>query len=91
MRSKCYAYRSKLDGDGNIFKSICKGNSKNNIFKQCYNCIQNKPYNRECTQYCLRSHDQEMFQEKITKKSLSPFDDKRECRDKIISKPWSGL
>ena len=54
LRSKCYAYRTKLNGDGNIFKSICKGNSKNKMFKQCYNCIHNNPYNKQCTQYCLR-------------------------------------
>ena len=48
----------------------------------------NQTYDKTCKQYCIRSHDHEMFLQKITKKSLSPFDDKRKYINNIQSTPW---
>ena len=32
-----------------------------------------------------------MYLQQITKKSLRPFDDKREYNSNIASRPWGGL
>ena len=87
LRSKCYAYSTQLDGYENKFKGIVKGYKKEISFDQYYNCLMNQTYDKTCEQYCIRSHDHEMFLQKITKKSLSPFDDKRKYINNIQSTP----
>ena len=97
LRSKCYAYTTQLDGYENKLKGIVKGYKKEISFDQYYNCLKNEKYDKTCKQFCIRSHDHNMFLQQITKKSLSPFDDKRPLDDKrkyineIESKPWGGL
>ena len=91
LRSKCYAYTSQLDGYENKFKGIVKGYKKEISFDQYYKCLMNQTYNQTCTQYCIRSHDHNMYLQQITKKSLSPFDDKREYIKNIQSRAWGGL
>ena len=88
LRSKCYAYITQLDGYENKFKGIVKGYKKEISFDQYYKCLMNQSYNSTCKQYCIRSHDHEMYLQQITKKSLSPFDDKRKYIDNIQSIPW---
>ena len=88
LRSKCYAYISQLDGYENKFKGIVKGYKKEISFDQYYNCLMNQKYNNTCKQFCIRSHDHNMFLQQITKKSLSPFDDKRKYINNIQSTPW---
>ena len=51
----------------------------------------NQTYNQTCTQYCIRSHDHNMYLQQITKKSLCPFDDKRLYINNIQSRAWGGL
>ena len=51
-----------------------------------------KKNDKECKQYCIRSHDHDMYPQQITKEALSPFDDEREyIKKEIKSKPWGGL
>ena len=88
LRSKCYAYMTQLDGYENKFKGIVKGYKKEISFDQYYNCLMNQSYNQTCTQYCIRNHDHGMYLQQITKKSLSPFDDKRKYINNIQSTPW---
>ena len=88
LRSKCYAYTTQLYGYENKFKGIVKGYKKEISFDQYYNCLLNQAYNNTCKQFCIRSHDHEMFLQQITKKSLSPFDDKRKYINNIQSIPW---
>ena len=88
LRSKCYAYTIQLDGYENKFKGIVKGYKKEISFDQYYKCLKNETYNKTCKQFCIRSHDHYMFLRQITKKSLSPFDDKRKYINNIQSIPW---
>ena len=91
MRSKRYAYTTELDGDDNKLKCIWKGYKNEIPFDQNYKCLENKTYDKTCKQYCITFHDHNMFLQEITKKSLSPFDDKREYINNIESRPWGGL
>ena len=83
-----YADTTQLDGYENKFKGIVKGYKKEISFDQYYKCLMNQTYNNTCKQFCIRSHDHEMFLQQITKKSLSPFDDKRKYINNIQSIPW---
>ena len=78
LRSKCYAYTTNLDGYNNTFKGIVKGYKKEISFDQYYKCLKNETYDKTCKQFCIRNHHHGMYLQQITKKSLSPFDDKRE-------------
>ena len=91
LRSKCYAYISQLDDYENKFKGIIKGYKKETLFDQYYKCLMNQTYNKTCEQFCIRSHDHNMYLQQITKKSLSPFDDKRKYINNIQSIAWGGL
>ena len=91
LRSKCYAYTTQLDGYNNKFKGLVKGYKKEISFDQYYKCLTNQNYNVTCTQFCIRNHDHSMYLQQITKKSLSPFDDKRKYINNIVSTPWGGL
>ena len=88
LRSKCYAYTTQLDGCDNKLKGIVKGYKKKISFDQYYKCLMNQTYNKNCKQFCIRSHDHNMFLQQITKKSLSTFDDKRKFINNIQSIPW---
>ena len=91
LRSKCYAYLTQLDGFNKKFKGIVKGYKKEISFDQYYKCLKNETYDRTCKQFCIRNHDHGMYLQQITKKSLSPFDDKREYINNIQSRSWGGL
>ena len=88
LRSKCYAYTTQSDGYQNKFKGIVKGYKTEISFDQYYKCLKNETYNKTCKQFCIRSHDHNMFLQEITKKSLCPFDDKRKYYNNIESIPW---
>ena len=51
----------------------------------------NQTYNKTCKQFCIRSHDHNMFLQQKTKKSLSVFDDKRKDINNIQSILWGSL
>ena len=88
LRSKCYAYTTQLDGYDNKLKGIVKGYKKKITFDQNYKCLKNETYDKTCKQFWIRSHDHNMFLQQITKKPLSPFDDKRKYINNIQSIPW---
>ena len=91
LRSKCYAYTTELDGNDNKLKGICKGYEKEISFDQYYKCLKNETYDRDCKQYCIRSHDHDMYLQQITKKTLSPLMINENIL--VVSKfrPWGGL
>ena len=88
LRSKCYAYTTQLDGCDNKLKGIVKGYKKKISFDQYYKCLMNQTYDKTSKQFCIRSHDHNMFLQQITKNLLSPFDDKRKYINNIQSIPW---
>ena len=73
LRSKCLAYITELDFNDNELNGICKGFKKEISFDQYFKCLENETYDRECKQYCIRSHDHEMYLQQITKKIIESF------------------
>ena len=45
-------------------------------------------YQKECENYIIRSVNHEMYMQKVTKNSLSAFDEKRKYINNIESEPW---
>ena len=87
LRSKAYAY--KCGGESsNKLKGISKSQSKNIKFEEYYNCLFGGDYQRECENFVIRSIDHDMFLQKVTKNSLSAFDEKRCYLNNIVSIPW---
>ena len=91
LRSKFYADTTEIDGNDNKYKGICKGHKKEIPFDQYYKCFKKETYDKQCEQFCIRSHDHEIYLQQITKKSMSLFDDKREYINETKSRPWGGL
>ena len=87
LRSKAYAY--KCGGESyQKLKGISKSQSKNIKFEEYYNCLFGGDYQRECENFVIRSIDHNMFLQKVTKNSLSAFDEKRCYLNNIESIPW---
>ena len=74
-----------------IYKDICKGYRKEIPIEQYPNCLKNLMYDKECKQFCIRSHKHEMYLQRIAIKFLSPFDDKCEFINNHESRPWGYL
>ena len=87
LRSKAYAYRCGGESS-NKLKGISKSQSKNIKFEEYYNCLFGGNYQRECENFVIRSIDHDMFLQKVTKNSLSTFDEKRCYLNNIVSIPW---
>ena len=71
----------------NKLKGIKKSRSKEFNFEQYYNCLYDYEYTKEVSQKTLRSINHDFYMQKLTKKFLSPFDDKRKHLYKIESVP----
>ena len=88
LRSKLYACKTGNDYQKKL-KGIQKSYSKNIEFDNILS-VFNQIYEKECTQHLILSIIHDMFVQKVTKKSLSPFDDKREFINNIESIPFSN-
>ena len=88
LRSKCYAFKCR-NNSKNKLKGISKSQSKNIKFEEYYNCLFGSVYQQECDNYILKSINHEMILQKVTKSTLSIFDDKRCYINNIESKPWN--
>ena len=87
LRSKAYSY--KCGGESsNKLKGISKSQSKNIKFEEYYNCLFGGDYKKECENYIIKSMNHEMYLQKVTKNSLSAFDEKRCYLNNIESIPW---
>ena len=87
LRSKAYSYKCGSESS-NKLKGISKSQSKNIKFEEYYNCLFGGDYQRECENFVIRSIDHDMFLQKVTKNSLSAFDEKRCYLNNIESIPW---
>ena len=58
-------------------KGVSKSQSKPIKFKEHKKCLDGDEYQRECSNYSLRSFNHEMHLQEIKKSTLSMFDDKR--------------
>ena len=89
LRSKAYSFKCKSnDENKNKIKGISKSQSKHIKFEEYYNCLFGREYQRECSNYIIRSINHEMILQEVKKSTLSLFDDKRCYINNIKSIPW---
>ena len=90
LRSKAYSFKCKNnDENKNKIKGISKSQSKHIKFEEYYICLFGREYQRECSNYIIRSINHEMVLQEVKKSTLSIFDDKRYYINNIESKPWN--
>ena len=90
LRSKAYSFKCKNnDENKNKIKGISKSQSKHIKFEEYYNCLFGGDYQRECSNYIIRSINHEMVLQEVKKSTLSLFDDKRCYINNIKSIPWN--
>ena len=65
-----------------------KVQSKNIYFEEYYNCLFGGDYRRECENFIIKSINHDMFLQKVTKSSLSAFDEKLCYLNNIESISW---
>ena len=58
-------------------KGISKSQSKCNKFKEYYISLLRDKYKKECDNYVIRSINHEIYLQRVSKWTLSPFDAKR--------------
>ena len=88
LRSKAYSFKCN-NKNTNKLKGISKSQTKDIKFEEYYNCLFGNEYQKECDNYVIRSINHEMYLQKVTKNSLSAFDEKRCYLNNIESIPWS--
>ena len=90
LRSKAYSFKCKnINENKNKIKGISKSQLKHIKFEEYYNCLFGGKYQKECNNYIIRSINHEMLLQKVTKSTLSIFDDKRCYINETESKPWN--
>ena len=87
LRSKIYAF---ICGDASkiLLKAVSKSHWKNIDFEEFKKCLDGEEYQRDCTDYLIRSSNQEMVLQEVKKPTLSIFDDKRCYINETESLPW---
>ena len=88
LRSKAYAFKCN-NKSTNKLKGITRAQAKNIKFEEYYNCLFGKEYQKTCDNYLIRSVNHDMFLQKVEKKTLSTFDEKRKYENAIESLPWN--
>ena len=88
LRSKMYAFKCGNDSK-NKLKGVSKSQSKNIKFEEYKKCLDGEEYQRERTDYNIRSINHEMVLQEVKKSTLSIFDDKRCYINNNESKPWN--
>ena len=88
LRIKMYAFKCG-DDSKNKFKGISKSQSKNIKFEEYKKCLDGEEYQRECSNFIIRSINHELVLQVVKKSTLSIFDDKRCYINNIESKPWN--
>ena len=89
LRSKAYTYKCNKENT-NKLKGITKSRVKNIKSEDYYNCLFGKERQKESENYVIRSLNHETYMQKVTKTSLSAFDEKRCYLNSIESIPWEG-
>ena len=88
LRSKMYAFNCG-DDSKNKLKGISRSQSKNIKFEEYYICLFGGECQKECDNYIIRSHNHDMYLQRVKKPTLSIFDDKRWYINNIEIKPWN--
>ena len=66
LRSKAYSFKCGDDFETKV-KSLSKWQSKHFTFEEHKKCLDGEDYQRECTNYILKSFDHEMHLQKLKK------------------------
>ena len=86
LRSKMYSFNC-----GDDFKNKLEGVSepqwKQIKFEEYKKCLDGEEYQRDCSNYILRSINHEMYLQEVKKSTLSTFDDKRKYLSNFKSLP----
>ena len=89
LRSKAYSFKcNNKNEDKNKLKGITKTQTKNIKFEEYYNCLFGNDYKKECDNFVIRALNHDIYLQKVTKNSLSAFDEKRKYINNIESIPW---
>ena len=74
LRSKAYSFKCKNnDENKNKIKGISKSQSKHIKFEEYYNCLFGREYQRECSNYIIRSINHEMVLQEVKKINIIYF------------------
>ena len=87
LRSKAYSFKCN-NNNTNKLKGISKSQSKGIKFDEYKNCLFGADYKKNCDNFLIRSINHEMYLQKVEKKGLSAFDEKRCYINEIQSVPW---
>ena len=91
LRSKAYSFKCNNNYENkNKLKGITKTQTKNIKFEEYYNCLFGNDYKKECDNFVIRALNHEIYMQKITKNSLSAFDEKRKYINDIQNIPWNS-
>ena len=74
---------SKIKLKGKLISQI-----KNIKFEERKKCLDGNNYPKECDNYLVRSLKHDMYLQKVSKNTLSPFDDKRCYENNFENEPW---
>ena len=85
---KTYSFNRRNDGK-NIFNGISKSHSKIIKFEEYDNCSNGKRYEQENDILKIRSINHEIYPQRVSESSLSPFDEKRCLIKETESNPWN--
>ena len=89
LRSKAYSFKCNNNNeDKNKLKGITKTQTNNIKFEEYYNCLFGNDYKKECDNFVIRALNHEIYMQKVTKNSLSAFDEKRKYINNIEGIPW---
>ena len=89
LRSKAYSFKCNNNYENkNKLKGITKTQTKNIKFEEYYNCLFGNDYQKECDNFVIRALNHEIYMQKVTKNSLSAFDEKRKYINNIENVPW---
>ena len=88
LRSKAYSFKCGEQTE-NKLKGITKPQTKCIKFEEYKNCLSGGEFNDKCNNYLLRSIKHNMFLQKVEKKSLNAFDEKRCYLTSTESIPWN--
>ena len=88
LRSKAYSFKCN-NTNKNKLKGISKSQSRGIKFEEYYNCLFGGEYRKNCDNYLIRAVNHQMYLQKVEKKALSSFDEKRCYLNEVESRPWN--
>ena len=86
--SRASSFKCGCDKKKNL-KVISKPQLKSFNFKEDYNCLIGREYQKECDNFNKKSGNPDIYLQKVRKSTFSAFDEKRKYINNIESTPWN--